>query len=235
MVLMRTIGQRTVISHHGRSGRSRCAAVLALGVFLLALAELASADGWRRPIPRSDPPNTILRKQFTEVVTRKLQSDRRLPGQFPLISGYKHSARVLAGGRTLWLAPLQVRYASLSNRYCRLAVMDERTREINLAPLPSSAMHDTCSEISAQWLVDANGSGAVDIVQLVHIQSNRGDFLISEPLVYLYDPQSEVGYCYSSEASRELSQRTMHSRDAASSALKNARARLGINRFSCDA
>ena len=141
---------------------------------------------------------------------------------------------VTGSGSGTWLLPVHVRYKTASNKYCRLAVSDENMLQTRLVPLPTAALHDTCSRISAQLLVDANGTGPRDVVQTVSIRSNRANFDLTEALVYLADSQSDSGYCYSSQASRELAPESLRSAIVASAVLKQARARLGVQAFSCD-
>jgi hypothetical protein len=207
-----------------------CATVLSL----LVLTSAAYADTQSKEFLPSGKLSLSLRKHLTDAVVEQLEQDGRLPGPGPIVAGQERSVRVSSGNGGVWLAPVQVRYRNLSNKYCRLAVLDETSRRTMLVPLPITALNDTCSKINRQLIVNANGTPASDVVQSVQIHSNRADHEISEALVYLADPLSESGYCYSAQASRELTPENMRSVSSANAALKQARARLGIPTFRCE-
>jgi hypothetical protein len=115
---------------------------------------------------------------------------------------------------------------------CMLTSLHRDRRPAACASAPAIAL--ACRKISTQLLVDANGSGPHDVVPAVLIQSNRANFEVTEALVYLSDPHSESGYCYSAQASRELVPENLLSAEAASAALRQARVRLGLQAFACD-
>lgn len=213
---------------------ARCANAPAIVLAVLLAASMAHADAQRESGAPAARQNAAVRLQLANDLVAQLEQESQLPGPGPVVTGTERSVRVSAGKSTAWLTPVQVRYRSLSNRYCLLAVSDEETKQTRLVPLPAAALRDTCRKISAQFLVDANGSGPHDVVQAVQIQSNRGNFEVTEALVYLSDSLSDSGYCYSSQASRELAPEHLFSAKAASAALSEARVRLGLKAFACD-
>ena len=201
---------------------------------LVLLTSFAEADTQTNDVVPSGKLSPSLRKQLTAALVDQLEQDAHLPGLGPVVAGEARSVRVNSGKGGVWLTPVQVRYKNLSNKYCRLAVLDETSRRTWLVPLPETALNDTCSKINKQLLVNANGTRDTDVVQSVQIHSNRADHQVSEALVYLADPMSESGYCYSAQASRELTPENMGSVSLANAALKQARARLGITTFGCE-
>lgn len=221
-------------SHHKDHSGPGCAVGLGVLLSLLFAASTAQADALPKQVPSSGKLVPALRSQLGVALVKQLEQDEQLPGHGPVVSGQDRSMRASSGGRRIWLTPVQVRYKSLSNSYCRLAVSDEGMENTRLVPLPPTELNDSCIKVSSQFVVDANGTGATDVVQSVRIRSNRGTYEVSEALVYLAHPQSASGYCFSSQASRELTPESLRTAQAINAALKDSRARLGLQEYSCD-
>jgi hypothetical protein len=151
----------------------------------------------------------------------------------PTVRGVERSV-LSAGDGAKWLSPVTVSYKTISNKYCRLAASDINLTTTKVVPLPPSALYDSCLKLMTQYIVDANGDGRQDVAHLVLVKSNRADFAVNEILVYLAGASTETGYCYSAQASRQLSQLSMRSARVANKALREARKRLAIERFACD-
>ena len=222
------------ISPHKGRRPTGCAGPLAVALSLLSAISTVRADAQHQTVESPARPGIVLRKHLANSLVTQLERDPQLPGAGPVVTGPERSVQVSMGSSGAWLTPVQVSYKALSNKYCMLAVSDDSMQQIRLVPLPVAALHDTCSRIRTQLLVDANGTGLRDVVQAVQIRSNRAGFEVTEALVYLADPRAKAGYCYSAAASRELSVESLRSAHAASNALRQARARLGLNAFACD-
>ncbi len=139
--------------------------------------------------------------------------------------------RVESSGRVTVLLPLEVRYAGIANRYCRLAVVGET---VSLVSLPADALYDNCLRIRHQWLVSASGERAMDVMQVVTVPSNRHGGEVDEIQVYLAEASAPSGYCYSSQASAVASATTAVSAEDANLAFTRERQRLGLSGFQCD-
>ena len=224
----------TSTSHHKDRSRMRCGVGLGVLLLLMFAASTAQADSVPKQFASSGKLVPALRSQLGVALVKQLEQDKQLPGQGQIVSGEDRSIRASSGGRGIWLTPVQVRYKSLSNSYCRLAVSDENVENTRLVPLPPTELNDSCIKVSAQFVVDANGTGATDVVQSVRIRSNRGTYEVSEALVYLAHPQSASGYCFSAQASRELAPASLRTAQAINAALKDSRARLGLQEYSCN-
>lgn len=162
-----------------------------------------------------------------------LEKDPLMAEAKPIARGIEQSV-LRAGEDAKWISPVSVIYKSVPNKYCRLATSDVNMKNTSVIPLPPQALHDFCLKLKNQYLIDATGDGVRDVAQLVFIKSNRGNFGVHEVLIYLADPTSEGGYCYSAQASRQLPPTSMNSAKAANKALREARKRLEKKRFSCD-
>ena len=173
-------------------------------------------------------------KALVATLIARLGRDESMPGPSPMVFGVERAHRIgddRAGG---WIAPLHVRYKEFRNKYCLLAVADASLSNVKVVGLPPTALHDTCSGFVAQFIVDANGDGHQDVVHAIQIKSNRVNSNVTEALVYLADAKVDGGYCFSAQASSQLSPADLRSAATASASLGRARTRLGIERFVCD-
>lgn len=138
-------------------------------------------------------------------------------------------------GSLLQLVSLQLRYAGLSNRYCRLAVVDGG--QARLVTLPPEALHDDCRRLKIVLSGDLNNDGLADVIHGVVVPSQAGGAPVLEAVVYL----SQIGvaglrvpsYCYASALSRLLVPADLVSLEAAMRAVRRARQRNGPSDPDC--
>lgn len=131
------------------------------------------------------------------------------------------------------LMTVGVRYSGFSNSYCRLALAKADLRSAELVALPARANSEDCLGITTVLYPDLNGDGVADVVQSLRLKSNRYEASAVVPVVYLSSPDARSGYCYSEQASRQLSPDELRSAEATRDALERARRRLGIAHFDC--
>lgn len=211
-----------------------CFRAIRASLLLLLAASNAHADGQTDHLSSPTKLNTTFRNTVEVALIKVFERDENLPGVGVIVSGQEQASRPISGNPSSWLMPIHVRYKSLTNSYCRLAIFDDKEETVRVVPLPLPALNDRCMKIDAQLIIDANGTGATDVVQSVRIRSNRGAYEILQAVVYLAHPQSESGYCFSTQASRELSPKDQLTASKANATLKSARSRLGVQEFSCD-
>ena len=173
-------------------------------------------------------------KALVATLISRLEKDESMPGPSPMVFGVERARRIGDSRASGWITPLHVRYKAFSNKYCLLAVADDSLSNVKIVRLPPTALHDTCSGFVAQFVVDANGDGHQDVVHGVQIKSNRVNSNVTEALVYLVDAKADAGYCFSAQASSQLSPADLKSAATASASLGRARTRLGIKRFVCE-
>lgn len=217
-------------SHLRTPGGEMNAFLLILSTLFLhaSIATAASNETTTNALSLSKENQINISKRLIEII----ESDPLLTEVTPIVHGVEQS--VLSSGEDAkWISPVSVSYKSVPNKYCRLATSDVNMKNTSVIPLPPQALHDFCLKLKNQYLIDATGDGVRDVAQLVFIKSNRGNFGIHEVLIYLADPTSEGGYCYSAQASRQLPPTSMNSAEAANRALREARKRLAKERFSC--
>ena len=182
---------------------------VSLQTVLLLAASNAHADGQTDHLSSPTKLNTTFRNMVEVALIKVFERDENLPGVGVIVSGQEQASRPISGNPSSWLMPIHVRYKSLTNSYCRLAIFDDKEETVRVVPLPLPALN-------------------------VRIRSNRGAYEILQAVVYLAHPQSESGYCFSTQASRELSPKDQLTASKANATLKSARSRLGVQEFSCD-
>ena len=206
---------------------------------LLALAVAVACSSARAEMPtkleiNSQKLGAVEQKALVATLISRLERDESMPGPSPIVFGVERAHRIGDKRASGWIAPLHVRYKAFSNKYCLLAVADAALSDVKVVRLPPIALHDTCSGFVAQFVVDANGDGHQDVVHGIQIKSNRVNSNVTEALVYLADAKVDAGYCFSAEASRQLSPADLKSAATVSASLGRARKRLGIKSFVCE-
>jgi hypothetical protein len=100
-------------------------------------------------------------------------------------------------------------------------------------PLPPQALHDSCSRLYSYYIFNRHKNNGETIVHGVSLKSNRDGASVVEVIVYLHDPNSELGFCYSADASAQLTPADLKSKAALKLALDRTKRRLGLKNFSC--
>jgi hypothetical protein len=173
------------------------------------------------------------RQALTSSLVDMLEKDPLLPGPTVIVSGLERSTMNTGAAGSVWLVPLQIRYQSVSNRYCRLATTDPTLGATAIVPLPPQALHDTCMRVNAQFVVDMNGDGQADVVQSIQIKSNRGNFSLTEAVVYL-STQDSRAYCYSAIASGLLTPSDLRSASAIAAAVSRSKENPNQQKLTCE-
>ena len=208
-------------------------------VMLLALALALACSSALAGLPtkleiHSQKLGDAEQKALVATLISRLERDESMPGPSPMVFGVERAHRIGDDSASGWIAPLHVRYKEFRSKYCLLAVAGASLFNVKVVRLPPTALHDTCSGFVAQFVVDANGDGHQDVVHGVRIKSNRVNSNVTEALVYLADARVDGGYCFSAQASSQLSPADLKSAATASASLGRARTRLGIKRFVCE-
>lgn len=132
-----------------------------------------------------------------------------------------------------FLAPVVIRFAGVSNSYCRLVTFDSEKSPAIFVEIPVQSNFDNCRKFHSVHYLDVNADGVLDFVASSAVKSNAFDGYVDEQVVYLSDAHSKGGYCFSESASASLQPKYMLSRAAIVRALAQEKARLNISQFSC--
>jgi hypothetical protein len=193
-----------------------------LSRLLLPASLMLSLTWWQAVVPvgarpiQLDPQQTrALKLHFAGA----LENDPAMPGPGALVSGFERSTLVSTPAGQTWFMPLHVHYSGLSNKYCRLATAKLSTESPMLIALPTRALYDHCIRINGQFIIDVNDDGQPDVVQSIQVKSNRGNFNVTQAIVYLSVPGEEK-YCYSATASSLLKPVDLRSSTAISAVIK---------------
>lgn len=133
----------------------------------------------------------------------------------------------------LLLLPVSIRYKGSINSYCRLVTASVNFKDMTLVKLPPQANFDDCIGISNLIYMDVNDDGLLDVIEGVRVKSNAGSYQVAVPLVYLSNPTSGSGYCYSNAASQQLIPTDLRSDETIREALDAAKKRVGGAAFEC--
>lgn len=190
-------------------------------------AACARADG---PGPALGGPEL---QRLRAAMAAKVDASEGMPGP---------GARVTLAGQPVWsaagpdrvlLSAFTVRFAKVTNTYCRVGVADPSLAKVELIPVPPRAGNDACLRLGPVYWLDVNGDGRLDAVHGVTVTSNANGARVVEAVVYLSDPASPTGYCYSGAASAQLTPESLASAEVVAAKLAAAKKRLQLTTFPC--
>jgi hypothetical protein len=142
-------------------------------------------------------------KVMRAAVVEALARDEGIPADEPPIVALPKTGTHSNGNHFSWI-PLEIKYKSLSNSYCRTAIFDDRDSSAWIIPVPEIANFSTCSGYRHVLIEDVNGDGKSDFIAEVSVKSNRYPKPASEAMVYLSTSDKEGEACYSRDASRAV-------------------------------
>lgn len=132
----------------------------------------------------------------------------------------------------LLLMPIRAASSGTANALCGLVTLSADLSTAHLVD-GSRTPWDTCRHVDAVVYVDANGTGATDVVEILQVPSNRYRVDVAVAMVYLRDERSAGGYCYSEKASDAVTGIYPLTHAVFEKAFAKERARLALSRFEC--
>lgn len=131
------------------------------------------------------------------------------------------------------LVSFTLRYKGLSNRYCRLAVVDAESNA-SLVALPPEALPDDCARLAPVYTADLDGDGVQDVVHALSVPTQAGGGTVQQAAVYLSrGPGTPAGFCYAGALSAQLGPADLVSRAKLLEAIQRIRQRLGADALKC--
>lgn len=215
-----------------RSARVDLLRLLAAATFLAA-SNVGCANGADGVANMLSPAEIAALKRSAQMAAR--QQDDLPNDSTASIAWVGPLRRDLPGDDGRVAAIAVVRFTGLANRYCRVFVSSGDLAVAMIVPVPATANYDHCIEAGPLRIVDLDGDGLVDLVHSVKVRSNRYPAAASETVVYLGRRDGASGFCYSTQASRELAGVDTRTVAALASASASALKRIGKARFACDA
>jgi hypothetical protein len=196
-------------------------------VFIVA-ASVISQGAWAR-----DSISLLQREKLQLAALYAVKNSNSMPNESPLISIKDNSTWIVLSGQKRLITPLIVRYKDMNNMYCLVASTNVELTSLKFLPLPPQAFHDSCSGLYPYYLLVQNKDDGEMIVHGVSVKSNRDGGSVTEVIFYLRDPKSELGFCYSADASAQLAPSDLRSSAILRLALDKSKRRLGLKNFSC--
>lgn len=194
---------------------------------LLTFAYFGTSSAFEQTVSKAD----VTRAEKYSIDAIRGASE--LPNSEPLLKIRKPLHWVLKNDGKVLVVPITIKYAHLTNSYCRLIAITEDFQRLALVQIPSEANFENCKSISTVFYFDINGDKRIGIVQGLDIKSNRYEAIVTVPIVYISHEASEGGYCYSDLASRQLTAADLVSQARTESTLQKARQRLRISKYEC--
>ena len=207
-----------------KSRRPTCGLVLALGLLCFFNRALAG-----------EAPDVNQRARITAAVVTELSKTDEMPSERALVSIKSWTNWVDNFERRTFILPITVRYKGLANKYCRVAISEAPNFDLKVVPVPTSALYDSCLALSPFYVVRESDSGTPIVVHGVLLKSNRNGAVVREVVVYIADPKSDSGFCYSGTGSAQLNEADLRSKAAVQRSLAISKKRLGPRGFVCGA
>lgn len=195
---------------------------------LILAALVASHYVWARDSITLDQ-----RKKLQLAAVDAVTHSNTMPNASPVISVEGNSAWLVISGQKKLIVPMMVRFQNTNNKYCLVASANVDLTSLQFLPLPPQALHDSCFRLYPYYMFKQHTDDDKTIVHGVSLKSNRDGVSVVEVIVYLPDPKSELGFCYSADASAQLTPADLKSKAVLKLALDRTRRRLGLKNFSC--